>query len=109
MKESTELDRVAIALEAKKNSVNDFFGGWSENDLLLLNRYKFTGSVQARPGEIIDWLGVRTEAKLHSWLPLKAGDSLTIKSIPVPDDQVHAEAIEYIALLLSLERSLDYG
>lgn len=32
-------DRVQIALNVKKNSVNDFFGGWEEKDLKLLSSY----------------------------------------------------------------------
>lgn len=38
----------------------DFFGGWTESDKELLTPYQH-GATPARVGELIDWLGVRTD------------------------------------------------
>jgi FkbM family methyltransferase len=102
-------DRVQNALCARRNAVNDFFGGWEEKDLELLRRYKSDGSVVPEQGEIVDWLGIRTAAALHAWLKMPPSGTLKIQSLPVPDDQVHAETIEYVALLVGLERALQAG
>lgn len=102
-------DRVQTALNAKKNSVNDFFGGWEEKDLRLLSSYQFIDPIIAESGEIVDWLGIRTAARLHAWLPMPPNGSVSIRGLPVPDDQVHAETIEYVSLLMSLERALHSG
>ena len=99
-------DRVQNALNVKKNAVNDFFGGWEESDLTILDRYKFSEPLDYHNGEIIDWLGIKTDANLHAWLPMPADGVLSIPTLPVPDDQVHAETIEYVALLVGLERAL---
>ena len=102
-------DRVQIALNVKKNSVNDFFGGWEENDLNLLSSYQINNPIIPNSGEIVDWLGIRTAAKLHAWLPMPPCGSVNFQELPVPDDRVHAETIEYVSLLLSLERALHSG
>lgn len=102
-------DRVQTALNVRKNSVNDFFGGWEERDLKLLSSYQLIDPIIAASGEIVDWLGIRTAARLHAWLPIPPNGSVSINGLPVPDDQVHAETIEYVSLLVSLERALHFG
>lgn len=102
-------DRVQVALNAKRNAVNDFFGGWEEKDLALLRTYKFNYPIVPQHGEIVDWLGIRTAAGLHAWLKMPPNGSLVIPHLPVPDDQVHAETIEYVALLVSIERAAHAG
>jgi FkbM family methyltransferase len=102
-------DRVETALYSKKNAVNDFFGGWKEEDLDLLNQYKSGESVLPKYGEIVDWLGVRTLASLHDWLPIPKSGSISIPGLPVPDDQVHAETIEYVSLIISIRRAISSG
>jgi len=99
-------DRVRKALYVRDNAQNDFFGGWNESDLELLKRYRCTNDVLPQRGEILDWLGIKTDARMHAWLPIPPSGYLTVASLPVPDDQVHAETIEYIALLVGLERAL---
>ena len=101
--------RVEIALNVKKNAVNDFFGGWDESDIDLLCRYKNSDSVVPKHGEIVDWLGIRTAAIYHGWLPMPESGYVIIQGLPVPDDQVHAETIEYVSLLISIERAIYSG
>lgn len=102
-------ERVKTALLSKSNAVNDFFGGWKESDLDILQRYRNTSQIEPKLGEIVDWLGIRTDAALHAWLPMPATGGKSIPSLPVPDDQVHAETIEYVGLLVGLERALRSG
>lgn len=104
-----EDERVRTALLSKNSAVNDFFGGWKECDLDLLQRYRNTIAVEPQLGEIVDWLGIRTDAALHAWRPMPASAGVSIQSLPIPDDQVHAEAIEYIALIVALERAVHSG
>lgn len=101
--------RAEKAIVVKNNAVNDFFGGWQEEDLDLLSCYQITEAVAPDQGEIIDWLGIRTSSKMHSWLVMPEAGALIINELPVPDDQVHAETIEYVALLTSIERALKLG
>lgn len=102
-------DRVEVAINARKNSVNDFFGGWEEKDLKLLRSYQVSTPVLPERGEIVDWLGIKTAARLHAWLPMPANEKLSIHGLPVPDDQVHAETIEYVSMLVAIERALHSG
>jgi FkbM family methyltransferase len=102
------LNRFDRALFVRRNAVNDFFGGWEEDDIKLLEKYKKPIGFNANaldPGYIYDWLGVKTLHKFHQWLKMKVEDSAQILELPVPDDQIHAETIEYVALLLAIERA----
>lgn len=102
-------DRIALALHARQHGVNDFFGGWEPGDLKLLARYRVEPAAVPAVDEIVNWLGIRTATALHAWLTLPPDRRITIPSLPVPDDQVHAETIEYVALLVALERALAHG
>lgn len=110
---STEMehfsDRVQQALLVRRNAVNDFFGGWEERDLQLLKRYLPAELGSVSPGEIVDWLGIRTLHRFHAWMALQESDCVVLPDIPVPDDQVHAETIEYVALLIAIERAKMIG
>ncbi|MFN5744635.1 MAG: FkbM family methyltransferase [Methylococcaceae bacterium] len=57
---------------------------------------------------IVDWLGLKTPKKFHAWLGDPEQD-LIIPGLPVPDDSVHAEAIEYVALAVAIERATTNG
>ena len=107
-----EMSRVDRALYVRKNSINDFFGGWEEEDIVLLNKYMDSNPLQKssikknlQPGYIYDWLGIRTSHKFHSWLNMTDNDVLQILDLPIPDDQIHAETIEYVGLTISIERA----
>lgn len=105
---ATPPTRCEAAISAREHLVNDFFGGWNLEDLEILQRYQFDGASSAGNGEILDWLGIRTDISFHAWLPRPAWGPLTLPELPVPDDQVHAETIEYVALIASLERAAQH-
>jgi FkbM family methyltransferase len=57
------------------------------------------------PGVIVDWLGGRTLLANHAWVAASEGGGVVIAELPVPDDRIHAETIEYVAVLKSVERA----
>ena len=95
-------DRVQLAIDSKKSAVNDFFGGWEISDIELLNEFRTLPSTGPSSGEILDFLGVRTRHSLHAWLNSKETEAIWLKDLPIPDDSVHAETIEYVSLLNSI-------
>lgn len=98
-------NRIDISLSAKKNLTNDFFGGWDEEDIQLLEKYKHKFTKKLEEGFIYDWLGVVTSKKFHGWIEYPDKGILCDEDLPIPDDKIHAEAIEYIALAKSFEES----
>lgn len=104
---SLPANRLEMAVVVKNNSVNDFFGGWCEKDIDLLKKYQVEAESDIpEGGVIVDWLGIKTHKKHHSWLG-QPEISCVISCLPVPDDSVHAEAVEYVALVVALERALN--
>jgi FkbM family methyltransferase len=98
--------RVRAAIESRATATNDFFGGWEESDLELLARWAPDPAPLVAPaGTLVDWLGCRTMLSNHSWLPVPDEGWIVVADLPVPDDSVHAETIEYVALLTSIERA----
>lgn len=91
--------RLQAALRAREEAGEDFFGGWEPSDLELFARYAQPSEPVA--GRITDFLGIRTAAELHPWAAHLAGR--VIAEPPIPDDCLRAEAIEYYALLSSIE------
>lgn len=83
----------------------DFFGGWNEADIAFLSRFAGQRTAVPKSGEIYDWLGVRTLIRRHGWLDQPESGIIDIPAIPIPSDMIHAEAIEYVSLLVSLERA----
>lgn len=94
--------RVETAINFKKVSVNDFFGGWELSDILLLEKFRHIPGNGPAQGEILDFLGVRTSHSVHAWLNADVNQAIWLLDLPVPDDGVHAETIEYVALLNSI-------
>jgi FkbM family methyltransferase len=95
------VSRVTDSIAAKNTMGEDFFGGWEQSDVELFERF-------AKPsvgilGKITDFMGVRTTTSLHPWAAHYDGQVLA--SVPIPDDSLRAEAIEYFALFDALERS----
>lgn len=102
--------RVQTAIESRSNSTNDFYGGWDEADLDFLARWApDPATLQPVRGLLVDWLDVRTELSNHAWLTVPKDGSIVVSDLPVPDDQVHAEAIEYVGMLRSIERAQGMG
>lgn len=94
-------ERVNDAIVARQVLGEDFFGGWEYSDVEIFCRY----AVKSTPveGKITDFLGVRTSSSFHDWA--KHYDNTVINQIPIPDDCLRAEAIEYFATLDSLEKA----
>lgn len=86
----------------ESTSRQQIYKGYSDQDLKIFE--KFSGTKQeSTEGFITDFLGVRTRVTfLHG---LEGGGSVT--GIPVPDDGLHAEAIEWIGLLKSVVSARD--
>lgn len=95
------VDKTKRAISAKSELGEDFFGGWTESDVDLFHRH--ARSTAPTPGKITDFLGVVTDNALHPWATHLFGTSVT--AIPIPDDGLRAEAIEYFAVLQSIETS----
>ena len=96
------LERANAAIEARKVLGEDFFGGWEPSDAEMFLRYARPS--RATPGKITDFLGIKTSSFLHPWA--HCHDNMVIGQIPLPDDSLRAEAIEYFATLHSFEAAL---
>ncbi len=96
---------VERCLEARGLLEHDFFGGWAAPDVELLKKYAHPLVGPPTAGELVDWLGVRTDLDMHAWLPRPADNIIHVLGLPVPNDMIHAEAIEYIAMIVGLERA----
>lgn len=70
-----------------------------------MQRYSHPLVGEPKAGELVDWLGIKTDLSMHGWLPRPENDIIHVLELPVPNDMVHAEAIEYIAVLMALERA----
>lgn len=102
--------RVQAALDSRATATNDFFGGWDESDVEFLAQWAVdAATLTPEPGVIVDWLGGRTDHSNHAWLPVPADGCIVVADLPVPDDQIHAETIEYVAVLRSVERARGLG
>jgi len=93
--------RVQSAVDARRKHPNDFYGGWEEEDIALFQSAR--RSLTAQPGTITDFLGTRTATGLHPWAAWH--DGAVFDDLPIPDDQLRAEAIEYYALLHAFDRA----
>ena len=101
------IGRVAASVLAREYLINDFFGGWAPEDIDFLRKYQLATLPQPDDDEIIDFLGIRTAIAYHGWVTRPSSGGITVAEIPVPDDHIHAEAIEYLGLLMALERGLE--
>lgn len=99
--------RVESAIAARTSMINDFYGGWNDEDTELLSEFNAHTELEIPPdGYMLDWLGVKTKLEHHAWLPRPDGNSgILVASLPIPDDQVHADAIEYVALCMAIKRA----
>ena len=79
----------------------DFFGGWEQNDTDLFAR--FSRAAEPIAGKITDFMGIRTTTSLHPWAAQY--DNKVLADLPIPDDSLRAEAIEYFALFDAIERA----
>jgi FkbM family methyltransferase len=95
------MSRVAQAVTARQTMGEDFFGGWEEQDVELFRR--FASPSYPIPGKITDFMGIRTSTEFHPWAP--HCDNVVMTEVPIPDDGLRAEAIEYFAFFDALQRS----
>jgi FkbM family methyltransferase len=93
--------RLQRALSARAEMGEDFFGGWEPSDAALFTKY--ASRAESMPGKITDFMGIRTSSFLHPWAA--HFDNQVLGEIPIPDDSLRAEAIEYLATMDSLERA----
>ena len=77
----------------------DLFGGWEFSDIDLLQRYAQSSAPAV--GKITNFLGIKTSTEFVPWAGLL--DGMVIHDIPIPHDNIGADAIEYFALLDSIE------
>ena len=77
----------------------EFLAGWCADP----------SELEPTAGAIVDWLGGRTNFANHSWVTVPDSGSVVIADLPVPDDQIHAETIEYVSVLRSVERARSLG
>lgn len=96
------MDRVTQAIAAKNILGEDFYGGWREDDVGLFQSHTY--QADALPGKITDFMGIRTSTHFHPWAPHY--DNVVIGQLPIPDDSLRAEAIEYVALFDAIEKSM---
>ena len=87
-------------LSLRKDLSSDFFGGWEPEDILLVEQYA-AKNLKIREKCLTNFLGVSTSLDFFSWYQPKIG--CIIAKLPFPDDGLHAEAIEYIALCKAFE------
>ena len=103
------VEKFEAQLEAVSRLQHDFFGGWSAGDIELLRPYQDCENAKGHPGELLDWLGIRTDLSLHAWVPVPPTGFIHVLNLPIPSDQIHAETIEYVALIVGLERAKSRG
>jgi FkbM family methyltransferase len=95
----SEPSRTGKAISARETLSADFAGGWEPPDIELIAKYAV--SAPAIEGMITDFLGIKTRPEFLPWAAGFAGN--VISDLPVPDDSLRAETIEYIAFFSSLE------
>ncbi len=95
------MSRVDQSIAARAMMGEDFFGGWEASDAELFAR--FASPAAPVPGKITDFMGVRTAAVFHPWA--SGFDNTVISDLPLPDDRIRAEAVEYFALFDALDRA----
>ncbi len=93
--------RFARAISARSELGEDFFGGWLPEDEKGFSRFAMQG--EAVPGKIVDFLGIKTTSSFHPWA--KHLDGIAMHDLPIPDDGLRAEAIEYFATFDALDRA----
>ena len=74
------------------------FRGYSDADLRVFNRFA-RQVFEPHPGFITDVLGVRTRVSFHTGLAAPQG---AVMGLPIPNDNMHAETVEWVGLLKSV-------
>ena len=93
--------RLRRAQAARAEMAEDFFGGWEAADAALFA--KFAWDAKPMAGKITDFMGIRTSTSFHPWAI--HFDNQVLGDLPIPDDSLRAEAIEYYATFHAFERA----
>ncbi|WP_457587905.1 FkbM family methyltransferase [Ensifer canadensis] len=97
------MSRPELAISARNALLDDFFGGWEPSDREFFQ--SFAVETHGAPGMITDFLGIKARSAYHPWAAHM--DGWVIKDVPIPDDSLRAEAIEYFALFDAIRNSRD--
>ena len=79
------------------------FRGYAQDDLEVFRRFS-EQTFEPYPGFITDFLGVRTRVEFHSGMSAPQG---MVMGLPIPNDNVHAETVEWVGLLKSVITARD--
>lgn len=82
---------------------DQIYRGYTSSDVELLQKYTILQAKLCKD-HFIDGFGQKTP---FDCVPFAAGFDLGRLTFPVPDDGLHAEAAEYVALVDSIERATD--
>jgi len=81
----------------------DSYRGYTDDDVELLQRYAERAAGRKRmPGFIVDFLGTCTRTSYIMGIESLGG---TLLGLPIPDDGWHADAVEWIGLLKSVDQA----
>lgn len=86
-----------------KVGAQQIYRGYSDADIEMLRKF-VTGKAKLYESFFVDGFGQRT---LLECVPFASEFNLHRLTLPVPDDGLHAEALEYITLVDSIQRSGD--
>lgn len=95
---------IEIQDDSAKPSTLQIYRGYFDEDIEML-RKSVTEKAQINKNFFVDGFGNRT---LFKCVPFASKFDLDRLTLPVPDDGFHAEALEYIALVDSIQRTVDY-
>ncbi|PND24968.1 FkbM family methyltransferase [Sinorhizobium sp. M4_45] len=97
------MSRPDSAIASRTALLDDFFGGWEPSDKELFA--SFYRDCEGTPGMITDFMGIKARTEYHPWAAHM--DGWVIKDLPIPDDALRAEAIEYFVLFDAINNSRD--
>jgi FkbM family methyltransferase len=97
------MSRPDDAISSRAALLDDFFGGWEPSDKDLFS--SFYQECEGTPGMITDFMGIKARSEYHPWATHM--DGWVIKDLPIPDDALRAEAIEYFVLFDAINNSRD--